>query len=277
MSTTMPWAFRLAVGATASLCFAATAVRAQDAAAVDPRNEIQNPVGGRILIPFQSTFDVGSRPGDRDAFSLRTRPVIPVHLTPNWILVSRILVNAVLYRPDPTRPSGGVTGLGDISPTFFVIPARVGRIVWGIGPALSLPTATSPTLGQGKWALGPAIAAFTQGAWGTVGVIGKNQWTIAGDETRPNVNQMSLEFSASYNLADAWYLTAQPELDADWNASTRDRWSVPLRIGVGRLFQVGKDGLSAAVLVDRDVGRAAAAPWRVDVQAAFLVPTVLRP
>ncbi len=43
---------------------------------------------------------------------------------------------------------------------------------WGFGPAFVFPTATSRPLGQGKWQLGPTVAAIYTGIKNlTVGAI----------------------------------------------------------------------------------------------------------
>src|SRR5262249_40392122 len=47
--------------------------------------------------------------------------------------------------------TGGANGLGDLNPSFFLSPAHPGKLIWGVGPTFLLPTATDPTLGQGKW------------------------------------------------------------------------------------------------------------------------------
>ena len=36
----------------------------------------------------------------------------------------------------------GLPDFGDINPTFFFSPANPGRVIWGVGPAFVLPTAT---------------------------------------------------------------------------------------------------------------------------------------
>ncbi len=56
--------------------------------------------------------------------------------------------------------------MGDNKPSFFVSPARPGRLIWGVGPTLLFPTATNPTLGQGKMGSGPFV-----GFVGTAGAL----------------------------------------------------------------------------------------------------------
>jgi hypothetical protein len=39
-------------------------------------------------------------------------------------------------------------GVGDIVMTVFLSPSKSGRIIWGVGPVLLLPTATNNALGD---------------------------------------------------------------------------------------------------------------------------------
>ena len=85
---------------------------------------------------------------------LNIQPVIPISLNEDWLLITR-WITPIVYQPNIAVPTGGANGLGDLNPTFFLSPARLGKLIWGIGPTFLLPTATDPTLGQGKWGAGP--------------------------------------------------------------------------------------------------------------------------
>ena len=82
--------------------------------------------------------------------------MIPISLNEDWLLISR-WITPIVYQPNILDPSGGANGLGDLNPTFFLSPANPGKLIWGIGPTFLLPTATEPTLGQGKWGAGPSV------------------------------------------------------------------------------------------------------------------------
>lgn len=65
----------------------------------------------------------------------------------------------MIYLPDitaglpelPAGVSGGAKfGLGDINHSVYLSPANPGPLIWGIGPSITIPTATSDTLGQEK-------------------------------------------------------------------------------------------------------------------------------
>jgi len=58
--------------------------------------------------------------------------------------------------------AGSTFGLGDINDSIYFSPADSGPIIWGIGPSLTLPTATDENIGSEKWSAGPAAVALAQ-------------------------------------------------------------------------------------------------------------------
>jgi hypothetical protein len=68
-------------------------------------------------------------------------------------MITRTII-PVVHQPNVYPGRNYVNGTGDITPTLFLTPAHPGKILWGIGSAIVLPTATSRQLGQGKYSLG---------------------------------------------------------------------------------------------------------------------------
>jgi hypothetical protein len=68
-------------------------------------------------------------------------------------------------------------------------PAKPGKLIWGVGPSLLLPTATYTTLGQGKWGAGPSLVLLAQPEHWTIGMVTNNIWSFAGNKERTPVNQ----------------------------------------------------------------------------------------
>jgi hypothetical protein len=130
----------------------------------------QNPVANLISVPLQNNtnFDIG--PYNRTQDVLNIQPVIPTHLTKNWMLISRI-IQPIVWQPYPTETTGGEYGFGDMNPTFFLSPAKPKKIIWGAGPAFVIPTATDTILGQGKFSLGPSFVALAQPGHWTIGAL----------------------------------------------------------------------------------------------------------
>jgi hypothetical protein len=236
---------------------------------------VQNPVANLISVPLQENMNVDIGPYGRNQSVLNLQPVIPMRISDNWLLISRI-ITPIIYQPDPMQKNLGASGLGDINPSFFLSPAKAGKVIWGVGPAIVAPSATNSMLGQGKWSMGPSVVVLAQpGRW-TIGGLVNNVWSFAGQADRPDVNQMVFQYFINYNLDKGWYLTSAPIITANWNAANGNQWVVPVGGGVGRVFRLGPQPVSATVQVYGNAVRPStipSSPWGVRFQLAFLYPT----
>ncbi len=151
----------------------------------------QNPVAKLISVPFQNNFNFGIGPNNAVQYVLNVEPVIPIGLSEDWNLITRTVVPTI-NQPSPAPGIRSAFGLGDINPQFYFSPAKSEKLLWGVGPTFTFPTATDPLLGAGKWSAGPTmVAVFKDGPW-VLGTLLNNQWSFAGWGDR-NVNQMFLE------------------------------------------------------------------------------------
>lgn len=232
----------------------------------------QNPVADLISLPIQNITNFSIGPYKRNENSVSFQPVIPMALSDDWMLISRIIL-PVTWQPYLDRESGGKFGLGDISPTFFLSPKNPGSIIWGAGPALLLPTATDKIIGQEKFAAGPSAVVLAQpGNW-TVGALVSNVWSVAGASSRDSINRMSLQYFLSYNLPNDWYVSAAPIMSADWRASSSDRWLVPVGGGFGKLVMIGNSPVDFSASAYNNVIRPTGAPsWQMNLQVTLLFP-----
>ena len=170
------------------------------------RKAAQNPVASLISVPVRDNSNFNITPGDRTQNVLNIQPVIPVRIGKNWNLITRI-ITPIVYQPLPSTEGQitpqGLYGLGDMNPTFFLSPAKPGKVIRGVGPAVVLPTATSVYLGQGKWSMGPSVVILTQPGHWTLGALVNNVWSFAGHSDRQNVDQMLFQYFINYNLRKA--------------------------------------------------------------------------
>jgi hypothetical protein len=131
----------------------------------DLAKKTQNPVADLISVPFQNNFNFNTGPEKRSVWDLNIQPVIPIHLTDDWNLITRTIV-PIINQPPLAPGIDQATGLGDINPSFFLSPSGSKEFIWGIGPTFTFPTASNRLLGMGKWSMGPAAVALTmQGPW----------------------------------------------------------------------------------------------------------------
>jgi hypothetical protein len=240
-----------------------------------------------ISVPFQNNVDENIGPYARDKNTLNIQPVIPWQINTNWNLIPRI-ITPVIFQPfiSPGNPDInaqehlGTFGLGDIQPTLFFAPSKPSKIIWGVGPALLLPTATDDALGAGKWSAGPAVVALVQPGHFTLGGLVSNLWSFAGSSDRPGVNTMSLQYFANYNLRNGWFLTSAPIVSANWNASSENVWLVPFGGGIGRIFKIGNQPVNGSISAYYNAIRPHTLPsptWQLRLQLALLYPRIPKP
>lgn len=172
------------------------------------RAAAQNPISSMVSLPLKFTFDNGASNGDANIFNVN--PAFPVQVG-EWNLVSRALipfidtpggVSGLPEVPNPERSrSGRELGLGDINYSLFFSPVKYDKLIWGVGPSITFPTATSDQLGSEKWSIGPTAVGLTQLEWGSVGLLARQLWSFAGTSSRGDVNQLLLEPFVNYNPA----------------------------------------------------------------------------
>lgn len=255
---------------------------------------VQNPVADLISVPAQDNTNLDIGPFGRNQNVLNIQPVIPVHVSEKWNLIIR-WITPLIWQPAPgsadlqalginentpaylaaqdAQENAGVYGLGDMVPTFFLSPAKPHKLIWGLGPAFTLPTATSTVLGQGKLSLGPSFVALAQpGKW-TLGDLVNNVWSIAGSGSRPAVNQMLNQYFITYQLGSGWYVTSSPIITANWKAESGKVWTVPFGGGVGRVTKIGFQPVNVtAQFYGNAVYPTGGSPWSMRLQIAFLFP-----
>jgi hypothetical protein len=237
---------------------------------------VQNPVANLISVPLQnnSAFDLG--PYNRTQDVLNIQPVIPFNVSENWMVIARI-IQPIVWQPYANQPTGGEYGLGDMVPTFFLSPRNPGKLIWGLGPAFVIPTATNTILGQGKFSIGPSAVVLAQpGPW-TFGALVNNVWSVAGSGSRPSVNQMLMQYFITYQLKKGWFISSSPILTANWRASSGNVWTVPFGAGVGRVM---KFGFQPVMLQAQFFGNAVyprgGSPWSMRLQINFLFPKLAK-
>lgn len=242
------------------------------AATAELQKAVQNPVANLISVPIQNNSNFSVGPYDRTQDVLNIQPVIPVKLNENWMVITRV-IQPIVWQPYPASTQSGAYGLGDMNPTFFLSPIRPGKLIWGVGPAMVLPTATTDILGQGKFSLGPSVVALAQPGHWTLGALVNNVWSVAGSGSRPAVNQMLLQYFVNYNLKKGWYLTSSPILTANWKATSGNVWTVPVGGGIGRVTKIGFQPVNlTAQFYGNPVRPAGTSSWGMRLQIAFLFP-----
>jgi hypothetical protein len=238
----------------------------------DLAKKAQNPVSDLIAVPIEHNLnsDVGMD-GDIQHVTVSS-PVVPLKLNKKWILINRAIIPAI-YQPLLAPGVGNEFGLGDINFTTFLSPRESGGTVWGVGPSLTIPSASNEVLGTEKWTLGPAFVVFRDiGSWST-GLLISNAWSIGGESDRADVNAGFLQPWFYYNFPSGAYIFYEPVITVDWEADSGERWTVPLGIGVGKITTIGTQYVNVQIAAFYNVETpTGGAEWTIRPQITFLFP-----
>ncbi len=242
---------------------------AQDEAAL--AKAAQNPLASMISLPFQNNTSFGLGSYDRTQNVLNIQPVYPF-AGKKWNIITRTIL-PVISQPDITQDTGGTTGLGDITLTAWLSPAKASSMTWGIGSVVMLPTSTDDALGAGRWGIGPSVVALVMpGKWVVGGLI-SNIWSIGGDSEKQDVNQLLFQYFINYNLPAGWYLASAPVIAANWKAPEGQKWVVPFGIGVGKIHRFGKQPVNMSAHVYFNAVKPDIGPdWTLRLQLQLMFP-----
>jgi hypothetical protein len=131
-------------------------------------NDANNPLTPTITANLQDQWAPQLYDSDNSTNALLLRGVLPYLFGG----VPQILRATLPIATAPSRSgSGNTTGLGDLN-LFDLALFKDEGLVLGIGPQLTLPTASDQTLGTGKWRAGLAAVAIAPQAWGLLGGLG---------------------------------------------------------------------------------------------------------
>lgn len=239
------------------------------------QKKLVNPVADIVTLPFQWNTYLDTGPFGKPQHTLNIQPVYPVKLDGGWSLINRAIV-PLISQPAMAPGQDRTFGLGDITYEGFISPP-VGDngLIWGVGPALVMKSATNDVLGQGKWSLGPAVVALTQSDKWSVGALATQVWSFAGDSDRPNVNAFSVQPIVSYRLDSKQSIGYIGTITANWDEKrSSQRWTVPL--GVSYSLLVRPEGfvpMNFVVGAGYNVIRPDnASDWFVRFQVNFILP-----
>ena len=104
----------------------------QQPSAEELAKQSQNPIANLISVPLQNNFYFGTGSKNRTVYVGNLEPVIPIHITDDWNVITRTIL-PIINQPSLFPGMSSATGLGDLNPTFFLSPAKPGELIWGAG------------------------------------------------------------------------------------------------------------------------------------------------
>ncbi len=215
-------------------------------------SQLNNPAAPVTFIQFRNIL-IPNIPGTGGVTNaLQIQPVIPIHKSKKLPFLQLIKMTLpVVSLPSPV----GRTGLGDLQ-FFDLVSIKQSWGRWGFGPALVFPTATSKSLGAGKWQAGPSFALiYTKVKNLTVGAVFQNPISFAGDSSRPGVNSLIITPTFTYNIPveyvpgywkQGWFIGLS---DYNWTFDWENggAGTIPIGLQAGRVFHIGTQAFSASV------------------------------
>ena len=252
--------------------------------------QLNNPVSSVWSMVFQNNYtqvknDFGDVPGwdegdDKWYYNLNFQPVLPLPLTRDWNLINRPVFP--IFADRPVLESDGfdeVDGMGDIGLVSLLSPAKTaGGLLWGVGPTFIFPTATKDELGQEKWQTGPAAVGLYLGKEWIFGAFPQHWWSFAGNDDRKSTSQTNIQYFIWRLFPGQWQVGTAPNILIDWKADDDNKLTLPVGLGVGKLFKIGGlpikfilEGQYAAIHPD-DFGQ----EWNIRFTVTPVLPSLIK-
>ena len=115
-------------------------------------------------------------------------------------------------------PYGSTNGVGDINLRFRVQGTVLKKIAWVAGLETVWPSASSETLGSGKYQVNPVLAVvypFSKTVF--VAPVIKQFFSVAGAPDRPEIRMGQYRFLAGYSSPKGYWLLADPQFYVNYN------------------------------------------------------------
>jgi hypothetical protein len=255
-------------------CLVGLAAAPRLAVADDLSTKATNPIGDliQVQLQYQHGSDIYDLDGDSDAAIVQ--PVIPFDLP--WESVPKIITRTTIpaYVSTPDLPgSGSVDGFGDTVFLGFLMPKLETKgIMFGIGPALGLPTASEDETGTDAWSLGPAAVYVNLQTKGWMwGVLAYGLWDVAGDDDRDDVSQVFIQPLLFKFFSDGWYLGLQ-DITWTYDDETED-WFLPIGPRLGKTTKIGSQPVNIYTGVYYNpVDTTGTAKWIFKLSLSLLFP-----
>jgi len=242
---------------------------ADDAAAI--AKKLANPIGALISVPFQNNMDLGIGDYNGTKNTLNFQPIVPFSLNAKYSLITRYIV-PIISQYDITGENTQQTGISDALVSGWISNAVVKNgLVWGVGAAFLVPTATDDYLGTKKFGVGPTIIVLQQKNGWTYGALINQIWSVAGDAERSDVNQMYIQPFITHNWKSGAGITVNSETTLNWEANTTTAY---INIMAGGLTKFGNQlvQLQAGPRIQVAAPEGSKSPFGVRAAVIFVFP-----
>ena len=218
----------------ACVSFATPLVAAEQGSNAALAEKLQNPIADLVSVQFQNNFNFGVGENNGTLYLMNFQPVIPLNITKEWNYIVRPVLPFIstsnVFGP------GYVSGLGDLEIETFLSPVKPGPfgIIWGLGPASILPTATQKKLGGDVMTLGPSgVALWQRNGW-TIGSLVTQNWRVAGPG---DYNATYAQPFIAHTFKTATTIAVDSESSYDWLG---EEWTISFNNTYSQVFKISK-------------------------------------
>ena len=243
----------------------------------------QNPLAKMKAVFTNNAIGFDSGAGDDISYGFQFQPVYAVDFPERgFTLIPRAVIPVLGLEPGTNVPPVGdptpedrdsVWGIGDSAVQLMYAPRVKSSWKWGIGPQMTLKTRTDGRLAGPGWG-GGLVGILTNGQvvpnLSTTVIVAQ---TLSGDG---DFNTTTIQPQMFYNFPSlpGWFVSYTGTIAADWEASSSNRWTVPLGLNIGRTLALGSGhGLDMMTGPYYNVERPDGAPrWSLLFGISWLFP-----
>ncbi len=221
-----------------SLALSITTLQAAERSADALAKQLANPVASLISVPLQYNYDENIGRDDKGTrHTTNFQPVAPFSIGEDWNLISRTIL-PLIDQTDIAPGSGNQTGTGDTVQNLFFSPKAPSESgwIWGIGPALLLPTASDDLLGSDQWGLGPTAVALRQSGPWTYGALANHIEHVTTDAGHASVSSTFFQPFLVYGLPGGVTIALNSENTYDWKGNEA---AVPINLQMNKVTRIG--------------------------------------
>jgi len=226
--------------------------------------EIANPLAQIWNLSFQYNYNRINGDlvdGNEHVQTTLFQPILPVPIGDRYTFFARPVITYI-EGPNEVGITGGTpanpVGHGKERSSEFgdiILPMGVGVAKplgwsWGAGATFIFPTSNNDLLGSHQYQAGPtALALWANENWMVGGHL-QHWWGFADDgdsDDNPviraaherNLNHTNLQYFIVRHLPNAWQIRASPNVTIDWEANSGNKLTLPIGIGIGKMFKIG--------------------------------------
>ena len=206
--------------------------------------ELENPISTTTNLNLRTTtywLSIVENRTQRVEQTIELEPLFPFQLTDAFWVMTRPKIN--LLDSKPFKNDGEIDrsiGVGDLQIPIAIVPSAE-HWLFGTGPTLILPTATSDQLGDGKWEVGPAAVLGYRSSRFLAAVFAQQWWSFAGSMFRKDVSKFNAQYFLDYFLSDGWSIGMSPTIQVNWKDAKSQQLTLPIGLGVGKVLKFGEN------------------------------------